>query len=157
MYLSSLVPISCIFPSWVFSGLSIGRGCCLMAARWQVFFSALCFFRAHQLPIEDCNHRWLWHHLFTPTYVEIHSWNFDCLPLFNLFVPITNTVSFFFLITSSLHGTSLRVSRCLLSACMPWPKIPPNQPGRGACCSGFYSRKQGWSPPSPYWSHLNLL
>lgn len=48
--------------------------------------------------------------------------------------------------TSSLHGTSLRVSRCLLSACMPWPKIPPNQPGRGACCSGFYSRKWGLVP-----------
>ena len=38
MHLSSLRPVSCVFTSWVSSGLTVGRACSLMAARWQVFF-----------------------------------------------------------------------------------------------------------------------
>ena len=38
MHLSSLGPVSCVFTSWVSSGLTVGSGCSLMAPRWQVFF-----------------------------------------------------------------------------------------------------------------------
>ena len=38
MNISYLGPVSCVFTSWVSSGLTIGSGCTLMAARWQVFF-----------------------------------------------------------------------------------------------------------------------
>ena len=31
-------PISCVFSSWVSSGLTMGSGCSLMIAGWQVFF-----------------------------------------------------------------------------------------------------------------------
>ena len=64
MHLSYLGPVSCIFTSWVSSGLTTGSGCSLMAARWQVFFSDLSFLRAHQLTLEGCNRWWLWRHLF---------------------------------------------------------------------------------------------
>ena len=37
-YLSYLVPVSCVFTSRVPSGLTVGSGCSLMAAGWQVFF-----------------------------------------------------------------------------------------------------------------------
>ena len=62
-------------------------------------------------------------------------------------------------ITSSLHGTSLRISRCLLSACMPWLKTPPNQPGRGACCTGFYKSQEAGLVPalSPFESPESSL
>ena len=38
MYLTHLEPVSCVFTSWVSSGLTVECGCSLMAARWQVFF-----------------------------------------------------------------------------------------------------------------------
>ena len=38
MHLSYLRPISCVFTSWVSSGLTRGSGCSLTAAKWQVFF-----------------------------------------------------------------------------------------------------------------------
>ena len=38
MHLSYLGPVSCAFTSWVSSGLTVGSGCSLMAARWQGFF-----------------------------------------------------------------------------------------------------------------------
>ena len=40
--------------SWVSSGLTIGSGCSLMAARWQVFISFLSFLRDHWLTLESC-------------------------------------------------------------------------------------------------------
>ena len=58
MHHSYLGPVSCIFTSWVSSGLTIGSGCSLMAARWQVF-SFLSFLRVHRLTLEGCNRRWL--------------------------------------------------------------------------------------------------
>ena len=66
LHFTSLGPVSCVFTSWVSSGLTIGSGYRLMAARWQVFFpfSAL-FLRAQQLRLEGCNRWWLWHPLFT--------------------------------------------------------------------------------------------
>ena len=42
------------------SGLTIGIGCSLKAARWQVF-SFLSSLRAQWLTLEDCYHCWLWH------------------------------------------------------------------------------------------------
>ena len=38
LHLSSLGPVSCVFTSWVSSGLTVGSGCSLVAPRWQVFF-----------------------------------------------------------------------------------------------------------------------
>ena len=38
MFLSYLGPVSCAFPSWASSGLTIGSGCSLVIARWLVFF-----------------------------------------------------------------------------------------------------------------------
>ena len=32
--------ISCVFTSWVSTGFTVGSGCSLVAARWQVFFSS---------------------------------------------------------------------------------------------------------------------
>ena len=37
-HLSSLGPVSCVFTAEICSGLNIGSGCSLMAARWLVFF-----------------------------------------------------------------------------------------------------------------------
>ena len=65
MHLSYLGPVSCVFTSWVSSGLTVGSGCSLMAARWQVFSSFLSSLRAHQLAGGGCNRWWLWHPLFT--------------------------------------------------------------------------------------------
>ena len=45
-----------IFKSRVSSGLSLGSGYSLMAARWQVLFSFLSVLRAHGITLEDCNH-----------------------------------------------------------------------------------------------------
>ena len=69
MHLSQLGPVSCVFTSWVPSGLTVGSGCSLRAARWQVFFvSFLSPLRAHQLTVwGGCNRWWLWHPLFTDT------------------------------------------------------------------------------------------
>ena len=36
MRLSYQGPVSCVFTSWVSSGLTVGSGCSLMAAGWQV-------------------------------------------------------------------------------------------------------------------------
>ena len=71
-WLPEIIPLICTsaiwgqYPdtSWVSSGLTAGSGCSPMAARWQVFFSALSFLRAHQLTLEGYNHWWLWHPLF---------------------------------------------------------------------------------------------
>ena len=49
IHVSYLGPISCVFPSWVSSGLIVGSSCSLMTARWQVFFSFLNYPRVHQL------------------------------------------------------------------------------------------------------------
>ena len=38
MHLHYLGPEPCVFTSWISSGLTIGSGCSLMAARWPVFF-----------------------------------------------------------------------------------------------------------------------
>ena len=66
MHLGYLGPVSCIFTFWVSSGLTIESGHSLMAAWWQVVYSLLSFLRAHQLTTSDgCDHRWLWHPLFT--------------------------------------------------------------------------------------------
>ena len=43
-HLSSLGPVSCVFSSWVSLGLTVGNGCSLMPARWQMFFSFLSSF-----------------------------------------------------------------------------------------------------------------
>ena len=61
--LSYLGPVSCVFTSWISSGLTIGSGCSLMAARWQIFFvSFLSSFRAHQLTLRGgCNWRRWWY------------------------------------------------------------------------------------------------
>ena len=48
-HLSYLGQCPVLFISWAPLGLTIGSGCSLMAARWQVFFSFLCALRAHQL------------------------------------------------------------------------------------------------------------
>ena len=53
------------YPVFIFSGLTIGSGCSLMAARWQVFFSFLSFLRAHWFTLEGCNQWQLWDLLFT--------------------------------------------------------------------------------------------
>ena len=37
-HLSYLGPVSCVFTSWVSSGLNVRSGCSPMAASWQVFF-----------------------------------------------------------------------------------------------------------------------
>ena len=65
-HLGYLQPVSCVFTSLASLALTIGSGCSLMAARWQVFFSFLRSLRAHKLTI-DCGHncQWLWHPLFT--------------------------------------------------------------------------------------------
>ena len=47
------------FTSWASLGLTVGSGCSLMAARWQVF-SLLSALMAHQLTLEGCTHWWLW-------------------------------------------------------------------------------------------------
>ena len=57
MHLSYLGP--CILISRVSSEFTIGSGCSLMAARWQVLFSFLSFLRFHQLTLEGCNRWWL--------------------------------------------------------------------------------------------------
>ena len=50
MHLSSLGPVSCVSTFWVPSGYTIGSGCSLVAARWQVFFVFfLSSLRAHWL------------------------------------------------------------------------------------------------------------
>ena len=65
MHHSYLGPVSCFFTSWVSLGLTIGSGCSLMAARWQVFFSFLSSLRVHQLTLEGCNCWWLtWQEIF---------------------------------------------------------------------------------------------
>ena len=46
MYLSYLGPGSCVFTSWVSSGLTLGSGCSLITAGWQVFFPS-CVFSGH--------------------------------------------------------------------------------------------------------------
>ena len=38
MHLGYLGPVSCVLTSWASSGLTVGSGCSLMAAGWQVFF-----------------------------------------------------------------------------------------------------------------------
>lgn len=38
MDLSYLVPVSCIFTVWIFSGLALRSGCSPTAARWLVYF-----------------------------------------------------------------------------------------------------------------------
>ena len=53
MHLSYLGP--CILISRVSSEFTIGSGCSLMAARWQVLFSFLSFLRFHQLTLEGCD------------------------------------------------------------------------------------------------------
>ena len=64
MQLSYLGPVSCILISWVSSGLTIGSGCSLMAARWQIFFSFLSFLRAF-LTLESYHLWWLiWQEIF---------------------------------------------------------------------------------------------
>ena len=45
VHLSYLGPVSCVFTCWVPSGLTVGSGCSLMAARWLVFFSFQSFLR----------------------------------------------------------------------------------------------------------------
>ena len=40
MCISGLGPVSCVFTSWVSTGLTVGSGCSLVAVRWQVFFSS---------------------------------------------------------------------------------------------------------------------
>ena len=51
-HLSFLGPVSCIFTSWVSSGWTLGSGCSVMAATWQVcLVSFLSFLRAHQLTL----------------------------------------------------------------------------------------------------------
>ena len=68
--LTEIIPLICTSAvwgqhpdtSWVSSGLTTGRGCSLMAVRWQVFFSALSFLGS--LTLEGCDPWWLWHPLF---------------------------------------------------------------------------------------------
>ena len=52
------------FTSCASLGLFVGRGCSLMAVRWQIFFSFQCSLGIHQLTLEGCNRRWLWHPWF---------------------------------------------------------------------------------------------
>ena len=67
MHLSYLGPVSWVFTSWVSSGFTLGSGCSLMAARWQVLFCFLSSLRAPPLTLGNgCNHR-LWQPLFTDT------------------------------------------------------------------------------------------
>ena len=49
MHLRYVGPVFHIFTSCISSGLYIGHGCILMAARWQVVFSFLSFLRTHWL------------------------------------------------------------------------------------------------------------
>ena len=51
MYLSCLEPAFHVFTSWVSSGCTVGSGCSLMAARWQVFF--LSFQSSSGLTLKD--------------------------------------------------------------------------------------------------------
>ena len=78
MYLNCLGPISCVFISWVSSGLTIGSDYSLMTGRWQAFFSFLCTPRIHSQG-SGCNHRWLWHP-FTDMAVNILFIKANCLP-----------------------------------------------------------------------------
>ena len=64
-HLGYLRPVSCVFTSLASLVLTIGSGCSLMAARWQVFFSFLSFLRAHWFTLEGCNQWQLWDLLFT--------------------------------------------------------------------------------------------
>ena len=50
-----------VFTSWASLRLTVGTGCSLMAARWQMFFSFLCSLRAHWLILEGSNCWWWWH------------------------------------------------------------------------------------------------
>ena len=69
--LTGIIPLICTsaicgrhpvyFTSWASLGLTLGNGCHLMAARWQLFFSFLSSLRAHQLTLEGCNCWRLWH------------------------------------------------------------------------------------------------
>ena len=54
-----------IFKSRVSSGLTLGSGYSLMAARRQILFSFLSVLRTHGLRLEDCSHWRLRHPLFT--------------------------------------------------------------------------------------------
>ena len=61
LHFSYLGPVSWVFTSWVSSGLTVGSGYRLMAARCQVCFSCLSSLRAHKLSIHGgCSHWWLW-------------------------------------------------------------------------------------------------
>ena len=64
MCLSSLGPVSCVFTSWVSSGLTTqGSGYSLMAARWQVLFPE--FPQCSLAHLQWWNRWWLGHPLFT--------------------------------------------------------------------------------------------
>ena len=45
LHFTSLGLVSCVFTSWVSSGLTIGSDCSLIDAGWQVFLSFLTFFQ----------------------------------------------------------------------------------------------------------------
>ena len=55
-----LGPVPCVFTCCLCSGLTIGSGCRLMAAKWQAFLSFLSVLRVHGLTLEGCHHWWLW-------------------------------------------------------------------------------------------------
>ena len=66
MHFFYLGPVSYIFTSWVSSGLTVGSGCCLIAARRQVFFPSWVSLGLTNSPFgSGYNHWWLWHILFT--------------------------------------------------------------------------------------------
>ena len=56
---------SCVFPSWVSSGLTFRNGCSLMADRWQVFLFPPWVPSGLTGVKSGCNCWWLWHPLFT--------------------------------------------------------------------------------------------
>ena len=81
-HLSSLGPISHVVTSWVSSGLPVGNGCSLMAARWQVFFpSWVSSGVASSMSGSGCNCWWLWHPLFTDVAGNIPFLTYDAIEI----------------------------------------------------------------------------
>ena len=95
------------------SGLTIKSACTLMAARWQVFFTAWVPFRAHKLTIHDsCNCWWLWHPCLLIWQEILHCWLLQFLLLqmttwllvvFITTFSITHSITFLLITSTFTH------------------------------------------------------
>ena len=117
IHLSYLGPVSCVFTSWVSTGLTLGSGCSLMAARWQAFFvSFLSSFRAHPLTLHGCSHWWLWYPLFTDMAGKIPFFNHFASCKFWYVVFSFSLVSKYFLIALEISSLTLWLRECCLGS-----------------------------------------